>query len=158
MRVVGVIKLVGRVLAKDVQSSLMSDSSSVASYRSSNGCIWRCHSVSEQEDRDPADIGEKNRCSLDTNGSPLVLSFNWGGCGGGGCEGCGVVCLVLDTPGAVLSEYCASRASSSIVSSLVPRTCRRGGHLGGAGRYTSVMMLEYTERCFFLRLRYGLPN
>lgn len=39
VRVVGVTKLVGRVLAKEVHSSLMSESSSVASYRSSNGCI-----------------------------------------------------------------------------------------------------------------------
>jgi hypothetical protein len=45
-------KLLGRLLVRDGH-----DSSSVASYSSSNVCISRCHSLSEQEDEEADDIG-----------------------------------------------------------------------------------------------------
>lgn len=126
--VVGVVILVGRELVRDMQSSLISVSSSVASYRSSNPDICRCHSVSEQEERELADRGEGARSTL--AGRPVVFSFN---CGDkeAACEG------ALFPSG--FSAYCDSRISSIIVLSTVPRACRRGGHLVVGGQKDSVI-------------------
>lgn len=113
-RVIGVIKLLGRVLAKDVQSSLASESSSVASYksRSSSDFIWCCHSVSEHEEADPADRGENSR--FDREDERFL------------------VCSVKDCFGGTWLTFagcCVSGGSSSLmVLSCVPRTCRGGGY------------------------------
>lgn len=120
--------LVGRLLQNDVQSSLVSDSSSVASYNSSNPCIWCCHSVSEQEDIVPADKGEKRRPSFELDvGRPLVFSFRRG-LGAGLRKSLALKSSCLNSSFSS-SEYCVSRRSSIIVLSFVPRACRRGGHL-----------------------------
>lgn len=120
--VVGDVRLVGRELENEVHSSLKSESTSVTSYRSSKLCICRCHSVSEQDDVVPADNGERRRFSFESERleRPAVMSFS---CGPEVIE-CNPTPLL-----STLSESRLSLASSIMVLSFVPRTCREGGHL-----------------------------
>lgn len=132
LRVTGDVILVGRVLGMDMQSSLISVSSSVASYRSSKPAIWCCHSVSEQDELEPPDSGETRRSSLTEGaGRPVVFSLS-----------CGVTGAAGEEPElrSALSPHCDSRVSSSIiVLSTVPRACRRGGHVAVGSRRGSAI-------------------
>lgn len=113
----GVAALAG---SEHIQSSLDSDSSSVASYSSSRPCIWSCHSVSEHEEALSIDNGDGCRVGFGMDKSPEVWSFSCGGLGDFKGD--------LSSSPASDFEYCDS-LSSTIVFRLVLRACRKDARL-----------------------------